>query len=149
MIVLFVIITFVQCVATMDKNELFTRKEMMQSVADTSDILKYLDKMGIDSSEFLNNFETEYFNTRFKDYHQNFDFTGKKICFLGPGGLVFSDKQKYFSSLKKTNFVVQSDLYIFNADQKGEVGGYDVAIVYWSKRRYLSKDVVKRLKKKQ
>ena len=38
-------------------------------------------------------------------------------------------------------------LYIFNATQKAESGGYDAAIVYWSKFSLPIEDVVKRLKK--
>jgi len=40
------------------------------------------------------------------------------------------------------------NLYIFNATQKEESGGYDAAIVYWSKFILPVEKVIKRLKKK-
>ena len=39
-------------------------------------------------------------------------------------------------------------LYIFDENQKKESGGYDAAIVFWSKVLIPTKDVVKRLKDK-
>ncbi|MDD4440074.1 MAG: hypothetical protein PHS04_18875 [Tissierellia bacterium] len=129
----------------MNTNEQISHEELKQNIADT---LKHLDKMGIDSSEFFNTYEIEYFNERFKDFRKNFDFEEKKICFFGPGGLVFSDKQKYFNSLKNNHSHIQDDLYIFNEFEKEESEGYDAVIVYWSKRIYSSKDLVKRMKEK-
>ena len=121
------------------------QEKMTGKIADTSSVIKNFDKMGIESSEYLNNHECEYFKKIFKD----FDFEGKKICFLGPGRLVLSDKQKYFKSLKENNFFVHSDLYVFNEFEKEESGGYDAVIVYWNKRNYMSKDLIKRLKEKR
>ncbi len=135
----------VQCISIMNTNEQISHEELKQNIADT---LKHLDKMGIDSSEFFNTYEIEYFNERFKDFRKNFDFEEKKICFFGPGGLVFSDKQKYFNSLKNNHSHIQDDLYIFNEFEKEESEGYDAVIVYWSKRIYSSKDLVKRMKEK-
>jgi len=137
---------FVQCVTTMNNNEQFANETIMQGVVDTSFVMKYYDKMGIDNSAYLNDYEAGYFNEIFKD--RGSDFTGKKVFFFGPGGLVFSNKQKFFRNLKENNYVVHSDLYIFDESEKEESGGYDIVIVYWSKRNYLSKDLVKRIKEK-
>lgn len=104
-------------------------------------------KMGLDSLELLNDFEAKYLNDRFDDDRGMFDFTEKRVCFFGPGGLVFSNKREYFNNLKKNNHVIQNELYVFNETQKKESGGYDAAIVYWSKVRLSIDDVVKRLKK--
>lgn len=40
-------------------------------------------------------------------------------------------------------------LYIFNAFQKEESGGYDAAIVYWSKFVIPIEEIINRLKNKQ
>ncbi len=148
-IITFIIIVFALIQCNVTNNKQFSHREMIQNIVDTSYIMKYFDKMGIDSSEILNNYEAEYFNERFKGLNKNFDFTEKKVYFFGPGGLVFSDKQKYFSNLIQNNFFVQSDLHIFNESEKEESGGYDATIVYWSKKRIPTTDIVKKLKSKR
>ena len=93
------------------KNKQVYRVEKI-NIADT---LKNFDKMGIDSSEYLNDYESEYFNKKFS--HYNFDFKCKKVCFLGPGGLVFSNKNKYFDYFNKHSSILSS-LYVFDKTQK-------------------------------
>jgi hypothetical protein len=139
----------IQYISTMDANKQFSQKEIIQNVVDTSSIVKYLDKMGTDSSEFLNDYESEYFNELFNSSRKSFDFEKKKVFFFGPGGLIFSNKQEYFSNLKKNNFVVQNDLFIFDTIQKEKSSGYDAAIVYWNKRIISIEKVVKRLNKRR
>ncbi|WP_291582851.1 hypothetical protein [Bacteroides sp.] len=113
------------------------------------DILEQLDKMGIDDVPLLNYHESTYLNMVFEKKRKDFDFTEKKIAFFGPGGLVFSDKQKYFDNSKKNKRIIQSDLHVFNKSEKEESGGYDAVITYWCKRIYSSKNLLKKLKEKR
>lgn len=118
-----------------------------------NDILEHLDKMGVDNSPLLNCYESAYFNVIFEKSRKNFDFTDKRIGLItGSSGKTRSDKASYFK-LEKDRFNRNyspngGTLYIFDAAQKEESGGYDVAIVYWSKFLISVKDVVKRLKGK-
>ena len=113
------------------------------------DILEQLDKMGVDSSPLLNNHESAFLNVIFKDSLKGFDFTNKKVGFIKIS--VEKGKIHYFNMQKKY-FVDEKHpcdngtLYIFDAAQKEESGGYDAAIVYWSKRLIPIQEVVKRLK---
>lgn len=116
-----------------------------------NDILKQLDKMGVDNSLSLNSSESAYFNIIFKESLKGFDFTGKKVGFIYSGAK--SNKQEYFK-LEKDRFnrnhtPNNGTLYIFNAVQKAESGGYDGAIVYWSKFVVPIEKVVAKLKKQR
>lgn len=114
------------------------------------DILKQLDKMGVDNTPLLNNHESAYLNIIFKENLKGFNFTEKKIGFVRNGG---KGKVHYFDMQKKHIIDKNSPydngtLYIFNATQKAESGGYDAAIVYWSKFVMPIEKIVKRLKEK-
>ena len=115
------------------------------------DILKQLDKMGVDDSPLLNSHESAFLNVIFKDSLKGYDFTNKKVGFIKISG----EKGKiHYFDIQKKHFVNENypcdngTLYIFNAVQKEESGGYDAAIVYWSKMLLPAKDVIKRLKEK-
>lgn len=77
---------------------------------------------------------------------------GKVLDFLtGSSGTKKSNKELYFDMHEKhsTNANSPCDngtLYIFNASQKEGNGGYDAAIVYWSKFLVPVEQVIKRLK---
>ena len=146
---LFIIIAFifVQCGSVTNKKERILIQEAVPHIYRAC-VFEYFDKMGIDSSEYLNSYETEYLNEIFNYYTKKIDLTGKKVCFFGPMGLVFSNKKKYFDEVKKDTLNLLGDLYIFDPFQKEEIG-YDVAIVYWNKRLHLTKDIVEKLKSKQ
>lgn len=106
------------------------------------DLLGNLDKMGVDNSPILNDHEGRYLNFIFKIDPQDFNLIGKKVGFS-------RSKTDYFSWTRSNSTTVGgSGLYIFNATQKIESGGYDAAIVYWSKRLIPVDEVVKRLKEK-
>ncbi|MDR1198572.1 MAG: hypothetical protein LBK94_06120 [Prevotellaceae bacterium] len=114
------------------------------------DIVKQLDKMGIDDSPLLNCYESVYFNAIFKDSLKGFNFTGKEVGFIRNGGkskIHYFDMQKRYI-IDKNSPCDNGTLYIFNAVQKEESGGYDAAIVYWSKFVIPIEKVIKRLKKK-
>lgn len=114
------------------------------------DILNQLVKMGVDGSTLLNSYESAYFNIIFKENLNGFDFTGKKIGFIYSGAR--SNKKEYFDlekvRLNRNNTPNQGRLYIFDATQRKESGGYDGAIVYWSKFLMPIEKVVKKLKEK-
>ena len=99
------------------------------------EILNNLDKMGIDSSAILNKYESAFLNVIFKSKLDGFDFTNKKIGFLL--GVSKRNKKEYFEETRvrysNNHSIISSALYIFNEKQKLESGGYDAAIVYWSK----------------
>ena len=118
------------------------------------DILEHLDKMGVDNCPLLSDYESAYFNVIFEKSRKDFDFAGKKIGFItGSNGKTKSDKANYFE-LEKGRFnrdysPNNGTLYIFNATQKVESGGYDAAIAYWSKVLVPKENVVKLLKGKR
>jgi len=113
------------------------------------DVLVHLDKMGTDSTPLLDSCESAYFNVIFKDNLDGFDFTNKKIGFLSAGSK--RNKKEYFTEERKrfsdNSTTINSTLYVFNASQKKESGGYDAAIVYWSKFSIPMDKVVTKLKK--
>ena len=107
------------------------------------ELLGNLDKMGVDASSVLNEYEGEYLNFIFEIDPKNFDLIGKRVGFLG-------SKIDYFKNTRSpdrnSTTVGGSSLYIFDTAQKRESGGYDAAIVYWSKFVIPIEKVVKRLK---
>jgi len=114
------------------------------------DILNHLEKMGVDGTPMLNNYESVFLNVIFKDKLDGFDFTNKKVGFIkisGESGKVhyFEMQKKYF--FEESQSCDNGTLYIFNETQKKESGGYDAAIVYWSKFLLPKDKVVKKLKK--
>ena len=112
-------------------------------------ILEQLDKMGIDNSPLLNSHESAFLNVIFKDSLKGFDFTNKKIGFLSAGSK--RNKKEFFKEERERYYnnstTINGTLYIFDATQKKESGGYDAAIVYWSKFLLPVDKVVNKLKK--
>ena len=92
------------------------------------------------------------FNALYQIDKQEYSLCCKKVAFFtGSLGKTKSDKKMYFAG-EKSNFRLNNSpnvgtLYIFNAEQKEQSGGYDAAIIYWSKRLVPINEVVKRLKK--
>jgi hypothetical protein len=111
------------------------------------DLLDNLDKMGIDTSSILNEYEGKYFNFIFKIDPQNFNLVGKKIGFLGSKLAFFKDERDWYCRGYE-NGVGSTTLYILNAEEKIESGGYDAAIVYWSKFVIPIEKVIEKLKNK-
>lgn len=114
-------------------------------------ILEQLGKMGVNDSLLLNYYESAYFNLIFEKSRKDFDFTDKKIGFItGSSGKTKSSKASYFK-LEKDRFNHNyspngGTLYIFDEAQKKESGGYDAAIVYWSKVLLRQEDLPNKLK---
>ncbi|GHV72557.1 hypothetical protein FACS1894201_02460 [Bacteroidia bacterium] len=128
---------------------LFGQMQKFDSIP--KEILNQLDKMGIDNSPLLNYCESAYFNVVFGKSRKVFDFTEKKIGFLtGSSGKTKDSKKGYFNGEKERFYCnstpTNGTLYIFNAAQKEESGGYDAVIVYWSKFLLPIEDVVRRVK---
>jgi hypothetical protein len=102
----------------------------------------------------LNEIEGAYLNKIFETTRKDFDFVNKKIGFLtGSSGTKKSSKEHYFNMQEKhsanKNFPCDNGtLYIFNAAQKAESGGYDAVVIYWCKVSMSIEKVVKRLKDK-
>jgi hypothetical protein len=100
----------------------------------------------------LNETESAYLNKIFEVDRKDFDFVNKNIgFFIGSSETKTSSKKHYFDMHEKhsTNDNYPCDngaLYIFNAEQKAESGGYDAAIVYWSKFLLPVEQVAERLK---
>lgn len=96
------------------------------------ELLDNIDKMGVDESAILNEYEGKYLNFIFKVNPEVFDLVGKKVAFLKVG-----NKAGYFDSTRSPNCkgttVGGSGLYIFDTTQKTKSGGYDAAISCWSK----------------
>lgn len=136
-----------------------------------AELLNDLDKMGVDSSSMLNDYEAKYLNFIFGVTPDEFDFAGKKVGFLSNKtvfrdytgktvGLrcskeyffyyerfVSRDNRNYRGILKSSCGLRNCNLYILNASQKEESGGYDAAIVYQNNIIPIEA-VVRRLKKK-
>jgi hypothetical protein len=112
-----------------------------------TELLSQIDKMGVDSSLILNEYEGKYLNFIFKTDSLDFNLVGKKVVFLGSKMAFFKDERDWFYRGYE-NGVGGTTLYIFNVEQKEESDGYDAAIVYWSKFVIPVEKVIKRLKKK-
>jgi hypothetical protein len=113
-----------------------------------TELLSNIEKMGMDSSLILNEYEGRYLNFIFKIDIQNFNLVGKKIAFNRSKIDFFNDERERFYRDFAAGGVGGATLYIFNTVQKEESGGYDAAIVYWSKFVIPIEKVIKRLKKK-
>jgi hypothetical protein len=114
-------------------------------------ILNNIDKMGMDEDSLLTDLEGEYFNALFQVNEENFNLCGKKVGFLtGDVGRIKSNKKEYFISerygLKYNYSPTFGWLYIFNDIQKEKSGGYDAAIVFYTKKKLTIKEVIKNLK---
>ena len=117
-----------------------------------AELLDQIQKMGIDSSLVLNEYEGRYLNYIFETNSLDFDMIGKQVAFMHPvpGKLkidFFKDERERFYHDETP--VAGVSLYIFDAIQKEESGGYDAAIEYWSKFIRPIERVVKRLKDKR
>lgn len=136
-----------------------------------AELLNDLDKMGVDSSSMLNDYEAKYLNFIFAVTPEEFDFAGKRVGFLsnkttirdytgktigfrgckeyffGYERLVSRDSRNYRGILASGCGFRNCNLYILNASQKEESGGYDAAIVYQNNIIPIEA-VVRRLKKK-
>lgn len=100
---------------------------------------------------WLNKEEAEELNKIFAAYRNDFDFTSKRVIFFtGSSGKLRSSKEHYFRMQKKydnTSYYNRDNgyLYIFDEDQKKAVGGYDAAIVFWTKSQWATEDVMDRI----
>ena len=109
------------------------------------DLLDNLNKMGIDNSSILNDYEIEYLRFIFKIDAGDFNLVGKKVGFLRSKKDYFEQTRERF--YRNSTLVGCSILYIFDAIQKEASGGYDAVIVYWSKFLLPTEDIVKRAQK--
>ncbi|MBP5456084.1 MAG: hypothetical protein J6Y37_06255 [Paludibacteraceae bacterium] len=97
----------------------------------------------------LNEEEGAYLNKVFESVREDFDFTNKRVGFIQSNG---TKGKKHYLNDQKTYFEGENpccvaQLFIFNAAQKEECGGYDAAIIYWSKFEIPIEDAVRRMKK--
>ena len=111
-----------------------------------AELLSKLGEMGKDTSSALNDYESKYLDFIFKLDTDSFSLAGKKVGFLGNKKAFFKDERERF--LRGEDGVGGCGLYIFNATQKEESGGYDAAIMYWSKFILPIEKVIEKLKKK-
>ncbi|MDR2916029.1 MAG: hypothetical protein LBV74_14590 [Tannerella sp.] len=115
--------------------------------------MEQTDRIEINDNLLLTETEGAYLNKIFEPTRKKIDFTNKKVGFLtGSSGKTMSSKEHYFDMQEKHAINANSPcdngtLYIFGAAQKAESGGYDAAIVYWSKFLLPIEKVVERLKK--
>ncbi|HYF04269.1 MAG TPA: hypothetical protein VEC36_12880 [Patescibacteria group bacterium] len=93
----------------------------------------------------MNETEGKLLNSIFETTRNDFDFINKKVGFIKDGKRRYFDMQKKHSA--DTSYPLDNGkLYIFNAQQKAKSGGYDAAIVYWSKFLFTAEQVVEKLK---
>lgn len=121
-------------------------------------ILSDIDKTGMDDSLFLTELEGKYCNAIAGISEKDFNFSKSKVAFFkGNIGSIRIDKKIYFRESREsfTKEIADSTLlyfgtlYIFNAAQKRESGGYDATIVSGSKKLLSTKKVIKQLKEKR
>lgn len=127
----------------------------LQQQHDFSEVPHYLlDKinlMGIDSCRSLNEYEGEFLNYIYNVDPKESSLVGKKLCFIN--GRSITSKNNYFEETKRrynSNYTIigGSTLYLFDAKQKKDSGGYDAAIIYWSKFFLLpTEDVINIIKR--
>ena len=72
--------------------ELFAKRSNFNEIPVEN--ISQLDKMGIEDSLLLNEYESDYFNVVYKDSLNRFDFSGKKVGFICGGAK--SSKKEYF-----------------------------------------------------
>jgi hypothetical protein len=122
-----------------------TRELQIHNFVDIpTELLAHIEKMGIDTLSVLNEYEGRYLNFIFKVDSQYFDLVGARVGFLKSKEDYFKETRERFYNGSTT--VGGSALYIFDANQKQDSGGYDAAIVYWSKILMPTEKVVKSLK---
>jgi hypothetical protein len=137
------------CSPVHKSNSNYTQVRQVQNFEEIpTDLLGHIEKMGINDSSILNEYEGMYLNFIFRIDSLNFNLVGKKIGFLGSKKDFFKDEREWFYRGEKSG-VGGTVLYIFDASQKIESGGYDAAIMYWKKVLVPPEEVVKRLKEKQ
>ena len=107
-------------------------------------LLENMNKMGMDSALVLNEYEGRYLNFIFKVDTLDFYLVGKKVGFSESKIEYFRDTRRRFDH----NYSTLSSLYIFDAAQRVESGGYDAAITDGDIFVIPIEKVVKRLKKK-
>ena len=101
---------------------------------------------------WLNKEEADELNNIFAAYRNDFDLTNKRVIFFtGSSGKLRSSKEHYFRMQKKydnTSYYNRDNgyLYIFDEDQKEAIGGYDAAIVFWTKVQLPTEEVMDRIK---
>ena len=134
-----------------NSNNNIEQEVLQRQVRDFSEIptelLTHIDKMGIDSFLILNEYEGRYLNYVFKTDNLNLNLVGKTVGFLGSKTDFFKDERERF--YHNSTPVGGAVLYILTAEQKVESGGYDAAIVYWSKFLPSIKEVITRLKNRR
>lgn len=103
-----------------------------------------LHTLGQDGLSILSEEEGLFLADYFKQEGQSLDLKGKKIAFIV--SVSKTDKARFFESVRyryfEDNSSVSSTLYVFDENQKEQTGGYDGAIVFWSKRLLKPKKVV-------
>ena len=125
-----------------DKPSLLTerkREEIIEKIAlSEKSIPTNLFKLGLDDNAVLTDYESEYFNNKYKDRKNKIDFTEKKIAFfIGNNGSRIQTKKDYFNSIKDRLTCGYDDSFdeiitLTNSEKK-ESGGYDAIILSWSK----------------
>ena len=110
------------------------------------ELLINLDKMGVDNSSELNEYESRYLNLFF-NVDPQIDLVGKRVAFLHYN----SNKMDYFNNddkQEKLLIIVCCALYVFDPTIADDCG-YDAAVVSWSKVLIPIDKVIKRLKNRK
>ena len=112
------------------------------------ELLINLDKMGVDNSSELNEYESRYLNLFF-NVDPQIDLVGKRVAFLHYN----SNKMDYFNQTKErynngSGVIVCCALYVFDPTIADDCG-YDAAVVSWSKVLIPIDKVIKRLKNRK
>ncbi|MDR0939579.1 MAG: hypothetical protein LBN29_09590 [Mediterranea sp.] len=118
--------------------------------------------MGRDADPVLTEWEGRYLNAIYQLEDRNIDLRGKKVAFVyGSSYIKRYDKKRYFSGMRFEPCGKRPDsryapppssivLYVFNDEQKKEVRGhYDAVLAQWPKWILGTRQIMKRLNKKE
>ncbi len=130
-------------VILMDTQEKNIDKKLIEKIVDKLYVCEKekptnLYQLGLDDNPILTKYESDYFNTAFKDHKANYKFDNLKIGFFyGNNGSRIQTKNQYFDLVKNrlgNCFSASNDFVIeLTNEEKVESGGYDLIIVSWSK----------------
>jgi hypothetical protein len=112
------------------------------------EILSHFDRMGVDNSTTLNEYEGIYFNNLFKEKKGSYNFIGKKVAFIVANSGKKSKKDFFYKEKKRFSegeTPTSTFLIILNEEEKKISKGYDAIICCWYKRIPKTKKILNML----
>ena len=116
------------------KMKIKLRLSVIFSICACSTFAQSLDSLGIGDNKYLNYQEADLISHNLNEQMKAFDFTNKKVAFIGgPTGHYILTKKVFFDQYVKprlrTNEKIYPTLIILTNDEKEKSGGYDAFIL--------------------